>query len=80
MINNCGNNIVIESIKSEKGYAKVTKQENLGNRVKLEITITPPPKATERTRYFLDTLTIKVKGITEPVTSKISGYYTRTLK
>ena len=80
IISNYGGKVEIESIDESKGYAKITKQESLGDRIKLQITITPPPKKAPTSRTFLDKITIKLKGSDTPLVVNVSGYYTRSRK
>ncbi len=80
ILSNYGDKVEIESIDYTKGYAKVIKQETVGDRgdrVMLVIEITPPAKRMVNSRTFLDKIHFKIKGMDAPLTCNISGYYTR---
>ncbi|MFC1738217.1 DUF1573 domain-containing protein [Planctomycetota bacterium] len=61
VLNNYDDEFEIESILSEKGYAKVINQEKLEARYKIELQITPPPP-TKTQKLFRDTIVVKTKG------------------
>ncbi|RKY08256.1 MAG: hypothetical protein DRP66_04980 [Planctomycetota bacterium] len=70
--------VEIESITSAKGFMKgVECEESRGDRVKLDVEITPPPQEGKSRRYLTDKLTIKLKDGQELFVS-CSGWYART--
>ncbi|MCK5175504.1 MAG: DUF1573 domain-containing protein [Planctomycetes bacterium] len=68
--------IEIESISSENKYMKVIDREDLGNRIKLTIEVTPPPQTATTRRYLTDKLNIRLKT-GEVLTISCTGWYAR---
>lgn len=59
--NNYGDDIKIESVKSQKGTVKILKQETVGNRFKIDVLLTNPNKDTKK-RYHSDQLQIQIEN------------------
>jgi hypothetical protein len=60
VLSNYNEDFEIESVTSQRGYAKVTNQEKNGNRYKIGLEITPP-KPDGKKRMFQDKVLIKIK-------------------
>ena len=61
VLSNYNEDFELESVTSQRGYAKVTNQEKIGNRYKIDLEITPP-KPSGKKRMFQDKILVKIKG------------------
>ncbi|MGA2916519.1 MAG: DUF1573 domain-containing protein [Sedimentisphaerales bacterium] len=73
LVSNYNEPIEIESVTSEKGIIKVTRQEQTENRYKIDVQIMPPSRQGQ-TRVFSDNLQIKIKNKQE-ITIACRGFY-----
>ena len=78
VLSNYDDQLDIESISSSKQITKILSRQPYGNRIKLELQITPPIRTGKR-RFFSDKLTIKVKGGGELIVN-CSGWYAKDPK
>jgi len=60
VLSNYDEDFEIESVTSQKGYAKATNQEKNGNRYKIDLEITPPDLTSSK-RMFQDKIMVKIK-------------------
>jgi hypothetical protein len=60
VLSNYNEEFEIESVSSQKGYAKVTNQEKNGNRYKIDLEIIPPKPAKNK-KMFKDKILVKIK-------------------
>jgi Protein of unknown function (DUF1573) len=72
---NYGRKTETESVTVEKGHIEVLSQENNDNDMKIEVQVTVPPK-TGNSRYFSDTINIKLKT-GQDFKIRCNGFYKR---
>ncbi|MBN1457194.1 MAG: DUF1573 domain-containing protein [Sedimentisphaerales bacterium] len=72
---NYGKKVETEAVTIEKGYIEILSQENNENDMKIEVQVTVPPK-TGNSRYFSDTMDIKLKT-GEDFKVRCNGFYKR---